>query len=298
MRCDLHVHSRHSGRTTLPVLHHVARDSYSEPEQIYETARRRGMDLVVITDHDSIEGGLEIAHRPGVLLGEELSCRFPSGRSYHLGVLGLDERQHEGLQRRREDLEALLAYLGEQRLLAVLNHPFSPVIGPREPEDLMLGLEAISHVEVLNGMMPPPGNGAAAAAARALRRIPVGGSDAHTLTGVGCAWTEVPGARDAGEYLAGLRAGAGVVRGTSAGWGRLTAAIATTAVSTYREAARDARRDRAAALRFLALLLALPVMAAIPAATAIAHVRERALARAYARRFRERRLDSPPRVRE
>lgn len=288
MRCDLHVHSRHSGRTTLPVLRHVALDSHSEPEQIYETARRRGMDLVAITDHDSIEGVLEISHRPGVLPGEEVTCRFPSGRIYHFGVLGLDQRQHVELQRRRDDLEALVAYVREQRLVAVLNHPFSPVIGPREPEDLLLGLEAASHVEVLNGMMPAPGNATAAAAARELGRSPVGGSDAHTLAGVGRAWTEVPGARDAAEFLAGLRAGAGVVRGTSAGWGRLTAAIAATARSTYVENARAARRDRAAALRFLALLVALPAMAAIPAATAIAHVRERALARVYARRFRER----------
>ena len=34
MRCDLHVHSRHSGAATLPVLRHVARECYSEPRAV------------------------------------------------------------------------------------------------------------------------------------------------------------------------------------------------------------------------------------------------------------------------
>ena len=43
MRADLHVHSRYSGRTDLPVRRHLGPECYSEPEAVYELARRRGM---------------------------------------------------------------------------------------------------------------------------------------------------------------------------------------------------------------------------------------------------------------
>ena len=46
MRCDLHVHSRFSGRCTVPVLRRIVDECYAEPEQVYAQARRRGMDLV------------------------------------------------------------------------------------------------------------------------------------------------------------------------------------------------------------------------------------------------------------
>ena len=36
------------------------------PEEVYELAKRRGMDFVTITDHDTIDGVLTIADRPGI----------------------------------------------------------------------------------------------------------------------------------------------------------------------------------------------------------------------------------------
>ncbi len=57
MRCDLHVHTLHSGPPDLPALRHLSRECYSEPLAVYETAKRRGMDLVTITDHDTLDQG-------------------------------------------------------------------------------------------------------------------------------------------------------------------------------------------------------------------------------------------------
>ena len=50
MRCDLHVHSKCSGLVNLPVLRRFGRECYSAPQSVYEQARRRGMDLVTLTD--------------------------------------------------------------------------------------------------------------------------------------------------------------------------------------------------------------------------------------------------------
>ena len=57
------------------------------------------MDIVTITDHDSIDGWRELMDvRPDaadILPGEEVSCRLPDGDiEVHLGVYGITERLH------------------------------------------------------------------------------------------------------------------------------------------------------------------------------------------------------------
>src|ERR1700683_4435445 len=106
MRCDLHVHTRHSGMCTVPVLRRVCRESYSEPEPVYDTLKRRGMDLVTVTDHDSIDAVETLRGRPDFFLSEEVSATSPDGTELHIGVYDIEERHHIEIQRRREDLPA------------------------------------------------------------------------------------------------------------------------------------------------------------------------------------------------
>ncbi|MEO8362166.1 MAG: PHP domain-containing protein [Vicinamibacteria bacterium] len=82
MRCDLHVHTRYSGPTDLPLLRHLSRECYSDPADVYRIAKARGMDLVTITDHDTIEGALHLAHLPDFIVGEEVTCEITSGLSW------------------------------------------------------------------------------------------------------------------------------------------------------------------------------------------------------------------------
>jgi predicted metal-dependent phosphoesterase TrpH len=60
MRCDLHVHSWYSGRAEVPVLEHVGSECYSDPLDVYEHALARGVDLVTLADHDTIDGALRL----------------------------------------------------------------------------------------------------------------------------------------------------------------------------------------------------------------------------------------------
>lgn len=48
MRCDLHVHSWHSGPADLPLLRRLGRECYSDPLEVYERAVARAMDLVTV----------------------------------------------------------------------------------------------------------------------------------------------------------------------------------------------------------------------------------------------------------
>jgi predicted metal-dependent phosphoesterase TrpH len=222
MRCDLHVHTRHSGMCTVPVMRHICRESYNQPGAVYEKLKRAGMDLVTITDHDSIDAVEELRSKPDFFLSEEVTCTLPSGTELHMGVYDITERDHIELQRRRHDWESLFAWLYDHNLFFSANHVFSNLTGRRAAEDFTLFETAFPAVETRNGHMAARANHAASLLADRAARAEVGGSDAHAMASVGSAWTAVPGARTRLEYLNGLRAGQGRVRGESGSWLKLT----------------------------------------------------------------------------
>ncbi len=272
MRCDLHVHSRHSGPATVPGLRHLVRECYAEPWEVRYTARERGMDLVTLTDHDSIAGALELAGLPDAFVSEEVTCLVPGGRELHLGVYDITEAQHEALQARRRDLEALFAYTAEQGIPVCVNHPFSALTGRREDADLPLAFRGATHLEVRNGMMSARSNDC-------------GGSDAHTLASVARAFTCVR-ADDRAEFLAGLRAGLTLPAGGAGTYARLTADIMRLAVLAGADQVRRVIRGEPGALPRLAALVCLaPFTVFLPLVTAAVYADEQVFAWRHYRRF-------------
>ncbi|HZT29986.1 MAG TPA: PHP-associated domain-containing protein [Bryobacteraceae bacterium] len=235
MRCDLHVHTVHSGRCTVPLLKAVCRESYNAPEEVYERLKRLGMDLVTITDHDSIDAVEALRGRPDFFLSEEVTCRLPSGTEMHVGVYDLNDRQHVEIQRRREDFPALAAYLRGERLFFTANHIFSSLTGARALEDFDCFEAAFPAFETRNSLMLAAANERAAGLAGWMGKGQVGGSDAHAMPSVGRAWTEVPGARDKHEFLAGLRRGLGRVHGECGNYWKLTRDVLLIGGSMVRE---------------------------------------------------------------
>jgi predicted metal-dependent phosphoesterase TrpH len=207
---------------TIPLLRRVCRESYNEPGAVYEKLKRTGMDLVTITDHDSIDAVEGLRSRPDFFLSEEVTCTLPSGTELHAGVYDITERDHIELQRRRGDFESLFAWLFDHNIFFSANHVFSSLTGRRAIEDFALFESAFPAIETGNGHMLARTNRAAALIADRAARAEVGGSDAHAMASVGCAWTVVPGARTRQEYLDGLRAGLGRVRGETGSWYKLT----------------------------------------------------------------------------
>ena len=267
MRCDLHVHTLHSGPVDLPGLRHLSRECYSEPMEVYETAKRRGMDLVTITDHDTVEGALQLVHLPDFIVGEEVTLELGAGRQIHLGVWDLDGKRHEQLQARRRDPESLFAWLAEERLPACVNHPFSPLTGARDPADFQLAFGRLNLVETQNGMMPRATNEFAHRASRALGLAAVGGSDAHTLAGIGRAFTTVPRAGNRGEFLDGLRAGFTVPAGDSGSYARLTSDVIRVLGGALLENLRKATRSIPDLARCLATVPLASMFGLVPLVT-------------------------------
>lgn len=208
MRLDPHVHTYFSGHTTIRPLNRIMNESYNTPDGVYRRAKQRQMDLVAITDHDAIDGALQIADRPDVIIGCEVTGVFADdGVKVHLGVLGINESQHRELQRLRHDLRELLPYVQQERIFTTLNHVASRITGRTTARHIAAILPYVHAVETLNGSRLGSQNRTAAALAQAAGKIGVGGSDSHTRRGIGRTWIEVEGATTREEFMAGLHAG-------------------------------------------------------------------------------------------
>lgn len=218
LKADLHVHSIHSGFTRMMPMFR-SRDCYSSPVAVYHAARARGMDLVTITDHNSIDGCLDLLDRypdaPDILMGEEIECVVPgTGASLHLGALGLTEQHHHEVQRLRGNAVEAAAYLRSEGVALVLHHPVHLARDDTDARTYLEPLLSLVHaVEVRNATMQAAHNHLAAWIAQAWNRrhppVPLGqtgGSDAHVLRHVGAAWTEAPGCTRE-EFLESLKHG-------------------------------------------------------------------------------------------
>jgi predicted metal-dependent phosphoesterase TrpH len=181
------------------------------------------MDLVTITDHDSIDGCLGLLHRlgdlPDFIMGEEVSATLPEfNHTIHLGVYGLNEAQHREIQRLRSDAQELVPYLRQQNLLFVLNHFFHDFGDAERVLDFTERMVELFDVfEVRNGTQERSHNTLIANLVECLRergrRVGViGGSDSHTLRRLGRTYTVCPAAhRD--EFLEAIRWGRSQVLG-------------------------------------------------------------------------------------
>ena len=212
-RADLHVHSWHSTvNGDLPFFR--SRDCYSSPVDVYRTAKARGMNIVTITDHDSIDGCLELRDRfpdaDDILDGEEVSCRLPDGDiDVHLAVYGMTEALHRDVQPLRGNVFEVIARLREADVFFALNHLLHFYRGQVPLETYLHLVPLVPALEVRKGTMKPAHN---LLIERLRERSPelaaVAGSDAHTLRRIGRTWTTAPGTT-ATAFLASLRAGLG-----------------------------------------------------------------------------------------
>lgn len=142
-RADLHLHSRFSKESDLWILREAGvGESNTDPETIYRTCKKKGMTYVTLTDHNTIEGGLQLAGYDDFFLSEEVTSYFPDEDvKLHLLALGISEEQHREIQSLRKNLYELVAYLNLEGILYVLAHPLTRLGGELAPghiERLML----------------------------------------------------------------------------------------------------------------------------------------------------------------
>ena len=152
-RVDMHCHSTASQLSRLGVQRCLGLpECATPPEEVYELAKRRGMDFVTITDHDTIDGCLELADRPDCFVSEELTARFAGEpQAVHVLCYGITPGDHEWLQAHAGDVEACAAYLHENEIACALAHPFYNVDAPLTRRHRRRLAELFPVWEVRNG---------------------------------------------------------------------------------------------------------------------------------------------------
>jgi predicted metal-dependent phosphoesterase TrpH len=183
-----------SGRADLH-MHTTASDGWPSPQELVDHARATRLNVIAVTDHDTIEGALRAAdHAAGlsklqVVIGEEVSSR-----DGHIVGLFIERRIRPGMS-----AAATVHAIHDQGGLAVAVHPFWRT--QRRARDGMVHgvgwLAAELDFDAIEVENATPGfyffNQLAHRLNMGLGRAELGGSDAHILDAVGRAFTEFPG---------------------------------------------------------------------------------------------------------
>ena len=234
-RVDMHCHSSASQLSRLGVQRSLGLpECATPPEEVYALAKRRGMDFVTITDHDTIAGCLELDGRPDCFVSEELTARFAGEpQAVHVLCYGITPGDHQWLQANSGDVEACAAYLHGEGIACALAHPFFNVAAPLTRRHRRRLAALFPIWEVRNGSRAAELNMPAAVYVDTNGGTGIGGSDDHAGVDVGRTFTEVPAARTPEEFLARMKRGEAEAlgeEGSAAKWTHAAMALATRAL--------------------------------------------------------------------
>jgi glycosyltransferase involved in cell wall biosynthesis len=230
-KCDLHIHSRYSARSEEWLFRRLDfPDSYSDPRELHRQLLERGMDFVTITDHDTIEGCLQIVHLPQSFISEQITTYFPHDTcKIHILAWGISEAQHEEIVALRDNVYELQKYLAATQIAHAVAHPLYSINGQLTASHLERLILLFKHFEGINGLRDALLSELAQNLFGSLTRekidkltdrhnlVPThpepwqktftGGSDDHGGKFIASACTETPPADSAEKFLAHVRAG-------------------------------------------------------------------------------------------
>ncbi len=156
MMFDLHIHSKYSY------------DSYLSPAKIIKIAKKKGLNGVAVTDHNTIKGGVETSKINNkddfiVIVGSEINTE-------HGDVMGLFLNE----EIRSRIFMQVVEEIKDQGGLIVLAHPFRK--GNNFASDLFKHIELI---EAFNARSPRSLNVGALELTKKFKKSVTAGSDAH-----------------------------------------------------------------------------------------------------------------------
>jgi predicted metal-dependent phosphoesterase TrpH len=188
VRVDLHNHTYYSP------------DSILSPRRFVREAHRRGLDVVAVTDHNTIRGALAVRElsEQGVIIGEEIK----SADGEILGLF-LSEEIPKGLAAS----ETIGRIKGQGGLVGV-PHPFDSLRSALSEDIIVALLGEIDFIEALNARMVFSAHNHKARDFAAAHALPItAGSDAHSPWEVGHCYVEMPPFEGPRDFIAALRQG-------------------------------------------------------------------------------------------
>jgi hypothetical protein len=187
VRVDLHVHSAASW------------DCDVAPAEVALRCRRLGLGPVILTDHDTIAGALELRRSDpeGVVVGQEVTTT-----DGELIGLFLDQAVEPGLP-----ADDAVRRIRDQGGLVYLQHPYD-AHRRRLGDDAVERLRnQIDIVEIFNGRSSEAANRMAEDLCEIVGAAPGAGSDAHLLHEIGGVYVEMEAFVGPEDFLAKLHEG-------------------------------------------------------------------------------------------
>lgn len=186
-KADLHVHSLYS------------KDALSSIESILEKAKKAQLDLIAITDHDTIEGAKEAKKMApyfglDVIIGEEIKTK--EGDIIALFI-------QEAITSGRFAFETLKE-IHSQGGLAIAPHPNNWFLEGISAKNLLRIFNHLDGIEILNGSWAGRiGREEISKLNKLIFNLaPIGASDAHLARQVGCSYTIFKGKNSTDLYKA------------------------------------------------------------------------------------------------
>ena len=189
---------------------------------------------MTITDHNSIAGCLEIGHLPDTFISEEITTYFPDGCKIHVLAYRINEEQHRQIQKARDNIFDLAAYLRQEGIVHSVAHALWSVndrLQMEHFEQLLLQfknfemnggrdelqnqwLRAICEEltsETINALTEK--HGIVPAFPTPWKKNFTAGSDDHSSLHITQKYTQIEDATGVGDFLEKVNEGKAVVRG-------------------------------------------------------------------------------------
>ncbi|OLB92975.1 MAG: hypothetical protein AUI15_19545 [Actinobacteria bacterium 13_2_20CM_2_66_6] len=199
LRVDLHLHSHysHDGRSSLP--------------ELIERAHECRLDRIALTDHNSVEGALNL-----VRLAPELAIAGEEAKTLEGEVIGLFITSRVPPFLAPEEAMDLIHGMGG---LTYIPHPLDRHRANFRPARLVELAPRIDIIESYNPWCDASANRAAAQLAEDLGKAQATGSDSHSADELGKSWMEMDDYTSTEDFLEKLRYARHVVTASS-GTGR------------------------------------------------------------------------------
>jgi predicted metal-dependent phosphoesterase TrpH len=198
-RVDLHLHSNFS------------HDGQSSLGELIERSREVGLDRIALTDHNTVDGALELA-----LMAPELTIVGEEAKTREGEVIGLFITDRLAPYLTPEEVMDLIHEMGG---LTYLPHPLDRHRSHFRPDRVVELADRIDIIETYNPWCEAAANAAAAGLAADLGKVAATGSDAHSVQELGRSWMEIDDYRGPADFLEKLRNARHVVT-SSSGTGR------------------------------------------------------------------------------
>jgi predicted metal-dependent phosphoesterase TrpH len=199
LRVDLHLHS------------HFSHDGQSSLQQLIDRARECRLDRIALTDHNTVEGALQLTR-----IAPELAIAGEEAKTREGEVIGLFIIGRIPPYLPAQDALDMIHDMGG---LTYIPHPLDRNRSHFRPERIVELADRIDIIETYNPWCDAAANESAARLAEELGKVAATGSDAHSAEELGRSWMEMDDYERVDDFLDKLRHARHVVTASS-GTGR------------------------------------------------------------------------------